>query len=64
MKVCNKERQLCFHLVRVWMSDSALPHFKYIVGFYQFVCVHVFQLVADVALQRFLDELEAASVQE
>lgn len=32
--------------------------------FYQCVSVHVFQSVADVALQSFHDELEAALVQK
>lgn len=40
-----------------------LLYFKYMVGFIS-VHVCVFQSVADIALQCFLDELEAPLVQE
>lgn len=43
------------------VGDSALPQFKYTVGL---ISMFSYISVADVALQCFLDELEAAFVQE
>lgn len=46
-----------------WVTVLSTP-FQVISRLFQCVCVHMFQSVADVALQCFLDELETALIQK